>query len=134
MTISWFDPKCPNEGLFSDKKLKAKNDQKAHLKAELAFAYEIKNCSAQKVDYWVVFVSQNSEKYGREMKKTKIASKIMASSRISPTRWGHFFIGQISFFNFVALWLDIFENKHHPVVNFLCWIFFDFISKGQFGL
>ena len=64
----------------------AKNDQKADLKAEFAFAYEIKNCSAQKVDYWVVFVSQNFEKYGREMKKTKIASKIMASSRISPTR------------------------------------------------
>ena len=58
---------------------------KAHLKAELVFAYEIKKCSAQKVVCWMVFVSPNFEKYGREMEKTKIAFKIMASSRISPT-------------------------------------------------
>ena len=71
---------------FWTKKIEAKSDQKAHLKAELVFAYEIKKCSAQKVDRWVVFVSPNFEKYVREMKKSKIASKIMALSRISPTR------------------------------------------------
>ena len=66
--------------------MEAKNEEKATLKAELAFTYEIKKYSAQKVDYLVVFVFKNIKPPSNKIEKCNLAYEKMASSRRTYTR------------------------------------------------
>ena len=61
MALFWFDDSGPTYGRFSVMKLKNQKAKKAVSKAELAFAYKMQNCSAQKVVYWVVLLLENIE-------------------------------------------------------------------------
>ena len=61
---------------FTAKKMETSKTEKAILKAELAFLYEIQTCSASKVVYWVVLVWQNSQILKRKIEKTKKSLKI----------------------------------------------------------
>ena len=92
-------------------KIMTQTFKKANLKAELAFCYEVKKCSAQKVVYQVWLFWQNSEECGSQLQKTKNRSKFSAYCCISLeavyTTVGREFRAIFSFLQFSPLFFKI---------------------------
>ena len=68
---------------FSVQKIKTQTFKKANLMAELAFPYEVKKCSVQKVVYLVRLFWRNFEEYGSKKQKTENWPKFSAYCRIN---------------------------------------------------